>query len=57
MSLVFEGHKWIDMRRFGRLAQLPKDLPTHIVVSRLPVPQAECLQRANVAAELKGPGC
>lgn len=57
MSLVFEGHKWIDMRRFGRLAQLPKDLPTHIVVSRLPVPQGECLQRANAAADLKGPGC
>ena len=57
MSLAFEGHKWIDMRRFGRLAQLPKDLPTHVVVSRLPVPQGECLQRANVAADLKGPGC
>ena len=56
-SLVFEGHRWIDMRRFGRLNQLTIDLPTHVVVSRLPVPQAECLQRANAAANLKAPGC
>jgi starch-binding outer membrane protein, SusD/RagB family len=57
MSLLFEGHRWIDMRRFGRLSQLPLDLPTHVVVSRLPIPQGECLQRANVDASLKAPGC
>ena len=57
LSLLFEGHRWIDMRRFGRLNQLTIDLPTHVVVSRLPVPQGECLQRANVATPLKGPGC
>jgi hypothetical protein len=57
MSLLFEGHQWIDKRRFGLLNTLPLDLPTHVIVSRLPVPQAECLQRANVAAPLKGPGC
>lgn len=56
-SLAFEGHRWVDMRRFGRLAQLPLDEPSHIVVSRLPVPQAECLARANAEASLKGPGC
>jgi hypothetical protein len=56
-SLFFEGHRWIDMRRFGRLEQLPKDLATHIVAVQLPVPQAECLSRANADAALKGPGC
>jgi hypothetical protein len=57
MSLLFEGHQWIDKRRFGLLNTLPLDLPTHVIVSRLPVPQAECLQRASAAANLKGPGC
>lgn len=66
LSLVFEGHRWIDMRRFGRLNQLTIDTNSsayagggspHVIVSRLPVPQAECLQRANVATNLKAPGC
>jgi len=57
LSLVFEGHRWIDMRRFGRLNQLTIDHPTHIVVAKLPVPQAECLQRANAGPSLQGPGC
>lgn len=57
LSLVFEGHRWIDMRRFGRLNQLTLDLPTHIVISELPVPQGECLSRARADAALKGPGC
>jgi hypothetical protein len=49
LSLLFEGHRWIDMRRFGRLDQLTLDLPSHIVVQGLPLPQSECLERANVA--------
>jgi starch-binding outer membrane protein, SusD/RagB family len=57
LSLLFEGHRWIDMRRFGRLNQLTLDLPTHVVVSELPVPQNECLSRARAEASLKGPGC
>jgi hypothetical protein len=57
LSLLFEGHRWIDMRRFGRLNQLTLDLPTHIVTSELPVPQNECLSRALAEAALKGPGC
>jgi hypothetical protein len=57
LSLLFEGHRWIDMRRFGRLNQLTLDLPTHIVISELPVPQAECLSRVLADAALKGPGC
>jgi starch-binding outer membrane protein, SusD/RagB family len=55
LSLLFEGHRWVDMRRFGRLNQLTLDLPTHVVATQLPVPQAECLSRA-VSAN-KAPGC
>jgi hypothetical protein len=57
LSLLFEGHRWVDMRRFGRLGQLTIDRATHVVVPQLPVPQAECLQRANAAPALAGPGC
>jgi hypothetical protein len=57
-SLLFEGHRWVDHRRFGRLDALPRDLATHIVASRLPVPQAECLSRSlETAPEMRGPGC
>jgi starch-binding outer membrane protein, SusD/RagB family len=56
-SLLFEGHRWIDMRRFGRLETLPKDMANHIVAAQLPVPQLECLARANAEASLKAPGC
>lgn len=56
-SLLFEGHRWIDVRRFGRLSTLPLDLANHVTTQQLPVPQAECLQRATVATELKAPGC
>lgn len=57
LSLLFEGHRWVDMRRFGRLNLLTLDLPTHVIVSELPVPQNECLSRALADAALKGPGC
>jgi starch-binding outer membrane protein, SusD/RagB family len=41
-SLFMEGsHRWFDMRRYGKLAALPKDLPTHNVVSNYPKPQSE----------------
>jgi hypothetical protein len=45
-SLLFEGgHRWIDARRFGRLATLPNALPEHTIMSRFPFPEAECLAR------------
>ncbi len=41
-SLFFEGgHRWIDMRRYGRLDELPTDLPTHSVAARYPIPIEE----------------
>jgi hypothetical protein len=45
-SLMFEGgHRWIDSRRFGVLATLPKALPTHTIPTRFPFPEGECLAR------------
>jgi starch-binding outer membrane protein, SusD/RagB family len=41
-SLYMEGgHRWFDMRRYDRLATLPKDLPSHVVIRSFPKPQAE----------------
>lgn len=57
LSLLFEGHRWIDMRRFGELNLLTIDVPQDIVVNNLPIPQGECLLRANAPANLKAPGC
>lgn len=56
-SLLLEGHRWIDMRRYGRLDQLPLDQPTHFVARVQPIPQAECLVRSRASAEFAGPGC
>ena len=56
-----EGLRWVDMRRYGRLAQLPLDIPSgqnkHFVAKVVPVPQAECLSRAGKTGDLAGPGC
>ena len=47
-SLLFEGgHRWIDARRFNRLNTLPRLLPAHVVHSRFPFTEAECLARED----------
>jgi hypothetical protein len=52
-TLFWEGgHRWVDLRRYGKLGELPKDLPTHKIISRFPLPQAECLPRSDTP-----PGC
>ena len=60
-SLFAEGHRWVDMRRYGRLNTLPLDLATgvnaHFIARVMPIPQAECLVRARADASLAGPGC
>ncbi len=40
-SLFFEGHRWVDMRRYGRLGQLPLDRTNDDVWDRLPRPVSE----------------
>lgn len=48
-SLLFEGgHRWIDLRRFGR--PLPLDSPNHVRNLRFPIPQAECDARPGEPA-------
>lgn len=61
-SLLSEGHRWVDHRRFNLLGQLPIDLTTginrHFIARVMPVPQAECLVRARSPDPLlAGPGC
>lgn len=57
-SLLFEGHRWVDHRRFNRLNLLPLDRPNHFVAKVQPVTQGECLIRVNeTTPEMRGPGC
>ncbi len=47
-SLLFEGgHRWIDMRRYNRLGQIPLDRPSHRRNAAFPIPEAECLARGQ----------
>ncbi len=60
-SLMLEGHRWIDMRRYNRLDQLPIDITSgtnkHFVAKVQPLPTAECLSRVGQTGNLAGPGC
>ncbi len=40
-SLFAEGHRWIDMRRYNRLGDLPLDRPDDDVWSEFPIPLTE----------------
>ncbi len=40
-SLYAEGHRWIDVRRYGRLNELPLDRPEDDVFSQFPIPLTE----------------
>ncbi|MGH7426865.1 MAG: RagB/SusD family nutrient uptake outer membrane protein [Gemmatimonadales bacterium] len=44
-SLLYEGHRWVDMRRLGRLNQILIDRPDDNVFSTLPIPTSEVLPR------------
>jgi hypothetical protein len=61
-STMMEGNRWIDMRRYNRLGQLPLDVatgPNRNFVARVnPIPQGECLVRARAgkAPGILGPG-
>jgi hypothetical protein len=41
-SVLFEGQRWHDMRRYGRLGTLPLDRPNHFVARVMPIPKTEC---------------
>ena len=57
-SLTWEsGTRWLDARRFGRLASLPRDRAGDQVFTRMPIPTAEYLARSltvSVAVRLVG---
>ena len=40
-SLFGEGHRWVDMRRWGRLGELPIDRPDDDVWEKFPRPVSE----------------
>ena len=40
-SLFAEGHRWVDMRRYGKLGELPLDRPEDNVWNEFPIPLAE----------------
>ena len=41
------GHRWVDLRRYGRLATLEKALPNHKIFPVVPIPIDECNQRLD----------
>jgi hypothetical protein len=49
-SLLFEGHRWIDVRRFNRVNDLPLDDPAFKRNLRFPIPLPECNGRPGEAA-------
>ncbi|MGH7620423.1 MAG: RagB/SusD family nutrient uptake outer membrane protein [Gemmatimonadaceae bacterium] len=58
-SLMMEGQRWVDMRRYKKLNLLPLDVASgpnkNFVAIVMPIPQSECLVRAGKAAEFLGP--
>lgn len=56
-STLLEGLRWVDMRRYNRLSQLPLDASNHFVAKVQPIPQSECLVRVGLTGGLAGPGC
>ena len=43
-SLFCEGHRWVDLRRYGLLGTLPIDRPGDQVWSAFPIPVSEVAQ-------------
>jgi hypothetical protein len=51
MSLTWEwGHTWLDMRRYGRLGQVKKNVSTERIFDVVPFPIDECLAREPAPA-------
>ena len=58
-SLLMEGDRWADMRRYKRLDQIPLDVKTgpnkNFVAKVMPIPQGECLNRVKQGGAFIGP--
>ena len=60
-SLLMEGDRWVDHRRYNKLNLLPLDIPSgsnkNFVAKVIPIPQGECLVRAGKTGDgMQGPG-
>jgi len=59
-SLMMEGVRWVDMRRYNKLNLLPLDVSSgankNFVAKVNPIPQGECLVRAGLKGDMLGPG-
>lgn len=47
LSLLLQGHRWVDVRRFDRLATLPVSGANFGLTANQVIPQAECLARTR----------
>jgi hypothetical protein len=58
-SLLMEGDRWVDMRRYNKLNLLPLDIASgpnkNFVAKVMPIPQAECLNRISLGGTMVGP--
>jgi hypothetical protein len=58
-SLLMEGDRWPDMRRYKKLNELPLDVASgpnkNFVAIVNPIPQSECLVRVGLSGEFLGP--
>lgn len=58
-SLMMEGDRWIDMRRYGKLNLLPLDVTSgpnkNFVAIVNPIIQGECLVRVGLTGNMLGP--
>jgi hypothetical protein len=55
-SLMWEGgHRWVDARRFNRLATLPKSKAGNVIYPYIPLPADECLPRNDPPASCATP--
>ena len=58
-SLMMEGQRWVDMKRYKKLSLLPLDVASgpnkNFVALVIPIPQAECLIRAKGTGAILGP--
>jgi hypothetical protein len=57
-SLLIEGRRWVDVRRFDMLQTLPVDVPSgQMLYDDLVIPLTECLSRVGAPAGLQAPTC
>ena len=58
-SLLMEGDRWVDMRRYKKLDLIPIDVTSgpnkNFVAKVMPIPQSECLNRVPLGGAFIGP--